>query len=161
MKRETANTGTPAPEREGGVGVAQVVEAADWLDPGRELCRPPVLASEDPEVDPATAHVRKQNRVVRRRQPVEGVERLRLQRDRARAQPRLRVLEPAVRVGATNVDGTKLAVNVALVEPKQLRRSQPCRGREDHHRPVHQPELRRDGFHGRLRDMSLVLSAPA
>jgi len=72
-------------EREGGVGVAQVIEAADRLDPGLDLRRPPVLASEDPEVDPAAAHVRKQDRVVRHRQPVERFERLRLERHRPRA----------------------------------------------------------------------------
>src|SRR5215210_1156909 len=83
-------------EREGGVGVAQVIEAADRLDPGLDLRRPPVLTSEDPEVDPAAAHVRKQDRVVRHRQPVERFERLRLQRHRPRAWPRLRVLEPAI-----------------------------------------------------------------
>jgi hypothetical protein len=78
MKRETANTGTPGAEREGGVGVARVVEAVSRVDGGLGLCRPSVLASEDPEVDPADAHVRKEDRVVRRRQPVECFQRFRL-----------------------------------------------------------------------------------
>ena len=108
---------------------------------GRQCLRPKIRKSIR-----AAAHVREEDRILRCRQPVERFQRLRLQRDRPRAQPGLRVLEPAVRVGATNVDDTELAVDVALVEPEQLRRPQSGRGREDHHRPVHRAELRGHGF---------------
>jgi hypothetical protein len=50
------------------------MEAADRLDPGLDLCWAPVLAAEDPEVDPAAAHVREHDRVVRRRKAVERIE---------------------------------------------------------------------------------------
>jgi hypothetical protein len=73
--------------------VAQVVETADRLDAGGDLCGSPVPAAEEAEVDPAAAPVREQDRVDRGRQSVERLNRLRLQRNRARAQPGLRVLE--------------------------------------------------------------------
>jgi hypothetical protein len=56
------------------------------------------------------------------------------------------VLEPAVCVGAANIDNAGSAVDVALLDPEQLGRSEPGRSREDHHRPVHRPELRGDRF---------------
>src|SRR5262249_28526292 len=51
-----------------------------------------------------------------------------------------------VRIGATDIDDSEVAVDVATVEPEQLRRSEACRSREDHHQPVHRPELRGHGF---------------
>ena len=65
---EHRNTGA---EREGGVGVAQVVEAANGFDAGGDLRGPPVAAAEDAEVDPAAARVREEDRVYRGRQTVE------------------------------------------------------------------------------------------
>jgi hypothetical protein len=60
MKRETANTGTPA-QGEGGVDVAQVVEAALRVDSGSPLGGLPVTATEATEVDTAAARVREQD----------------------------------------------------------------------------------------------------
>jgi len=79
-----------------------------------------MLASEDPEVDPSSAHVRKEDRVVRCRQTVERFERLCLQRYRPRAQPRLRVPDAAIGVGAADIDDPGLAIDVALLESEQL-----------------------------------------
>src|SRR6266702_6536463 len=95
--RKHRNAGS---EREGGVGVAQVIEAANGFDAGGDLGGSPVAAAEDAEVDPAAARVRDEDRVYRGRQAVARLNRLRLQRHRARAQPRLGVLDPAVRVRA-------------------------------------------------------------
>jgi len=67
MNRETANTGTPARKREGRVGVAQVVEAAQRLDAGAPLGRLPVAAAEAAEVDPAASRIREQDLVLCRR----------------------------------------------------------------------------------------------
>jgi hypothetical protein len=49
-------------------------------------------------------------------------------------------------VCAADVDDTELPVDIALLEPEQLRRPQPSRGSEDHHRPVHRPEPRGHRF---------------
>src|SRR5947208_16949879 len=64
-------------EREGGVCVAHVVEAANGLDAGGDLDRSPVAAAEDAEVDPAAPRVREEDRVYRGRQPVERLNGLR------------------------------------------------------------------------------------
>jgi hypothetical protein len=61
MNRERANTGA---EREGGVGVAQVVDVAQRLDPDCSLDRLPVAAVEVAEVDVAAPGVREQHRVL-------------------------------------------------------------------------------------------------
>ena len=78
--REHRNAG---PAGEGGVRVAQVVEPTDRFDADGDLCGPPVAPAEDAEADPATACVREQDRVDRGRQPVERLNRLRLQRNRS------------------------------------------------------------------------------
>ena len=100
--------------------MAQVVEIAERLDAGGRLGRLPVAAAEDAEVDAAAARVREQDRVLRRRKLVERLERDRLQRHGAGAQPRLGVLEPAVRVRAPHVHDAGSAVDVALLEREQL-----------------------------------------
>jgi hypothetical protein len=46
------------------------------------------------------------------------------------------VLEPPVRVRPTHTDDAEITVDVALLERKQLRRSEPGRGCEHDHRPV-------------------------
>jgi hypothetical protein len=51
------------------------------------LRRFPMAASEDTEVDPSAARVRKQDRIVRRRKPVKRLDRLGLKRNRPVAQP--------------------------------------------------------------------------
>ena len=51
-------------EREGGVGVAQVVEVAQRLDPDRSLDGLPLATVEIAEVEVATARVRKQQRAL-------------------------------------------------------------------------------------------------
>ena len=79
-------------EREGGVGVAHVVEPANGFDAGGDLGGSPVAAAEDAEVDPAATCVREEDRVDRGRQPVERLNRFRLQRNRARAEPGLVLL---------------------------------------------------------------------
>jgi hypothetical protein len=56
------------------------------------------------------------------------------------------VLEPAVCVGAADVDDPELPVDVAPVKPEELRRPQSGRGREDHQRSARRPELRGHGF---------------
>jgi len=112
--------GYPGAEREGGVGVAQVVEPTDRFDTGGDLRGPPVAAAEGAKVDPATARVREEDRVDRGRQPVEHLNRLCLQRHRASAQPRLGVLDPAVRERTPHVDDAGLAIDVVLLGPEQL-----------------------------------------
>jgi hypothetical protein len=52
-------------EREGRIGVAHVVETTERLDIGGDLGGLPVPAAEDPEVDPVTARIWEQNRVLR------------------------------------------------------------------------------------------------
>jgi hypothetical protein len=81
-----------------------------------------------------------------RAEAVERFERLRLQRNRAGTQSRLRVLEPPVRVRAPHVDDPGLAVDVAPLEPEKLRGSQPCRRGKHDHRPVHPAQPRSDGL---------------
>jgi hypothetical protein len=77
-------------EGEGGVGVAEVVEVAQWVDTGRFLDRFPVPPVEVSEVEIAAEGVGEQQRaLLPRRQLVERLERDRLQRNRASAQPRL------------------------------------------------------------------------
>ena len=71
---------------------------------------------------------------------VEGRERDRLQRYGAGAQPRLGVLEPAVRVRPPHVHNSESAVDVAPLEREQLRRSKPGRGCEHNHWPVDRAE---------------------
>jgi hypothetical protein len=44
--------------------------------------------------------------------------------------------------GAPHVDDASIAIDVAVLEPEELGGSEPSRGGEDHHRPVHRPELR-------------------
>src|SRR5437868_10545197 len=105
-------------EREGRIRVAHVVEAANGLATGRDLGGSPVAAAEDAEVDPTAARVREEDRVYRVRQAVERLNGLRLQRHGARAQPRLGVLDPTVRVRAPYVDDAKLTVDVVLLEPE-------------------------------------------
>ena len=61
MDRESANTGA---EREGGVGVAQVVEVAQRPDPDALLDGLPVAAVEVAEVEVAAARVREEQRAV-------------------------------------------------------------------------------------------------
>jgi hypothetical protein len=46
------------------------------------------------------------------------------------------VLEPAVRVRPPHVHNAESAVDVALLEREQLRRSKPGRGGEHDHRPI-------------------------
>ena len=64
---------------ERGVGVAQVVEAANAFDASGDLGGLPVAAAEDAEVDPATARVRKEDSIYRGRQAVKRLNRLRFQ----------------------------------------------------------------------------------
>jgi hypothetical protein len=74
--------------------MAQLIEVARRLDPRGALSGFPVAAAEAAKVDPAAACVREQDLVLRGREPIERLERLRLQRNRAVAEPGLRVLEP-------------------------------------------------------------------
>src|SRR5204862_8087259 len=111
-------------EREGGVGVAQVVQVAQGLDPDALLNGLPVAAVEVAEVEVAAACVRKQQRaVVPQPQLVERLDGDRLQRHRASAQPRLGLLDPSVRERASNLDDTGATIEVALFEREQLRGS--------------------------------------
>jgi hypothetical protein len=129
-------------EREGGVGVAQVVEVAQRFDPDGSLGGLPLAAVEVAEVEMATAGVREQQRaVVPQRELVERLERDRLQRYRASAQPGLGVLDPSVRIRASDLDDAGGAINVALLEREQLRGSKSGRGREHDHRSERRPEL--------------------
>jgi hypothetical protein len=107
-------------EREGGVGVAQVVEPTNRFGARGDLRGPPVTAAKDAEVDPAAASVREQDWVDRGWQPVERRNCLRLQRNRACAQPGLGVLDPAVRERTAHIDDAGVAVDVVLLEPEQL-----------------------------------------
>ncbi len=54
-------------------------------------------------------------------QPVERLNRFRLQRHRARAQSGLGVLDPAVCEGAPHIDDVGLEVDVVLLEPEEGR----------------------------------------
>jgi hypothetical protein len=69
-KVEDRDTGT---EREGRVGVAQVVGASDRFDPGK-LCRPPVALAEAVKVDVTATGRREQQRVIGPREAVERLE---------------------------------------------------------------------------------------
>src|SRR5207245_1916165 len=99
----------------GGVGVAQVVEVAQRLDPDRFLDGLPVAAVEVAEVEVATARVREEQRAAFP-QPhlIERLECDRLQRNRASAQPRLRLLDPSVRICPSDLDDTSATIDVAL-----------------------------------------------
>ena len=91
-QREHRHTGA---EREGGVGVAQVVEVAQRLDPDRLLDRLPVAAVEVAEVEVAATRVREEQwALIPRPKMVECLECDRLQRNCASAQPRLGLLDP-------------------------------------------------------------------
>src|SRR5215203_6543902 len=104
MNRDRANTGT---KREGGASVAQVVEVAQRLDPDRSLDGLPVAAVEVAEVEVTAAGVREEQRAaLPRPELVERLERDRLERNGASAQPRLGVLDPSVRIRPSDVDDT-------------------------------------------------------
>lgn len=72
--------------------------------------------------------------------------RLRLERNRTRTQSCLGVLEAPVRERAPHIDDAGPTIDVASLEPEELRGSKPGRRREDHHRPVHRPKLSHDGL---------------
>jgi hypothetical protein len=123
-------------EREGGIGVTQVVEVAWRIDPGRPLDRLPVAAVEVAEVEVSAACVRKEQRaVVSWPKLVEGLERDRLKRNSASAQPRLRVLDPSICVGPSHLHDAGGTIDVTVFEREQLGGSKPGRGREHDHRP--------------------------
>src|SRR2546422_7258029 len=96
---------------------------AERLDAGRDLGGFPVTPPEAAEVDVTAARVRKENRVLRRRETIERLEGDRLQWNSTGAQPRLGVLEPAVGECPPHVHDTGGAIDVASLERKQLRRS--------------------------------------
>ena len=123
-------------QREGGVGVARVVEVAERLDAGRDLGGFPVAPPEAAEVDVAPTRVREENRVLRRRETIERLKRDRLQRNGTGAQPRLCVLEPTVSECPPHVHDTGGAIDVAVLEREQLRGSKSGGGGEDDHRSV-------------------------
>ena len=54
----------PGAEREGGVGVTQIVGPADRLNAGGELCGPPLARAEVVQVDVTAARCRKQQRAL-------------------------------------------------------------------------------------------------
>jgi hypothetical protein len=64
MNRERANTGTLARSAEGGVGVTQVVQVAQRLDPDSFLDGLPAAPVEVAEVEVAAACVREQQRAL-------------------------------------------------------------------------------------------------
>src|SRR3954463_15984560 len=106
--------------------MAQVVEIAQRLDPDALLDGLPVAAIEVAEVEVAAACVRKQQRaVVPQRQLVERLERDRLQRDSASAQPCLGLLDPSARIRPSNLHYTGTTIDIALFEREQLRGSKP------------------------------------
>ena len=110
---ESANTGTPARSAKV-VGVAQVVEVAQRFDPKSFLDGLPVPAVEVAEVEVAAACVLKQQRAIfPRPKLVERLERDRLQRHRAPAQPRLGLLDPPVRIRPSNLHDAGGAIDVA------------------------------------------------
>jgi hypothetical protein len=116
-------------ECEGGVGVAQVVELAQWLDPGCFLDGFPAAGVEVAEVEVAAACVREEQPAVSSRPEfVERLDRDRLPRNRASAQPRLGVLDPSVRIRPSDLDDAGRAIHVAVFEREQLGGSKPGRG---------------------------------
>src|SRR5437870_11047029 len=123
MKRETANTDTP-PRTRRWRRCAAGRRGDGGLDAGGCLGGFPVAAAEVAEVDATASRVREEDRVLRWWEPVKRLKRDRLERDRSRAEPRLGVLESAVRVCPPDVDNARDAINVALLERKQLRGSQ-------------------------------------
>ena len=73
------------------------------------------------EVEVAAACVLEQERAaLARPNLVERLERDRLQRDRASAQPRLRVLDPSVCIGPSDLDDAGGAIHVALFERERV-----------------------------------------
>jgi len=105
-----------------------------------------VATAEAAEINPATAHIRKQDPVLWARQAGECLERFRLQRHGAVAEPCLRALEPAVGIRASHVDDAGPAIDVARLESEELRWPQSGRGGEDDNRPVHRTEPCGDRF---------------
>ncbi len=66
---------------------------------------------------------------------VEGLERDRLERDGASAQPRLGVLDPSICVGPSHLHDAGGTIDVTVLQGKQLGGSKPGCGREHDHRP--------------------------
>lgn len=119
----------------------RVVEVAQRLDSEPFLDGLPVTPVEIAEVEVAAACVREEQRAVfPRPKLVESLERDRLQRNRASAEPRLRVLNPSVRIRPSDLDDTGRTIDVAVFEREQLRGSKPGRGRKHDHRPEGRPE---------------------
>ncbi len=86
--------------------------------------------------DERASCVREEERAVfARRELVERLERDRLQRNRASAQPRLGLLDPSVRIRTPDMDDTGGTIDVTPFEREQLRGPEPGRGREHDHRP--------------------------
>jgi hypothetical protein len=95
--------------------------------------RPLSAAVEVAEVEVAAACVREEQQAVSSRPEfVERLDRGRLQRNRASAQPRLGVLDPSVRKRPSDLDDAGRAIHVAVFEREQLgrveARSQPVFG---------------------------------
>jgi hypothetical protein len=104
--------------------------ASRSLDPGCSLDGFPVAAVEVAEVEVAAPCVREDQQAVSSRPEfVERLDRDRLQRNRASAQPRLGVLDPSVRIRPSDLDDAGRAIHVAVFEREQLGRSKPGRGR--------------------------------
>jgi hypothetical protein len=90
--------------------------------------------------------VRKQNRFVRRGEPVKRLERLRLQRHRPHAQPGLRVLEATVRVRAADVDDAGVASMSRCSIPNSSDGRSPVAAAKITIGPVHRTQLPGHGF---------------
>src|SRR5690348_14966958 len=96
------------------------------------------------QIDVAATRTREDERAIARWKAPDGLEREPLKRHVAHASARLHVPDTAVRVGTAHVDDSFLEVEVAMLERKQLCRSQPCAGGENDHRPVHRTEMGSD-----------------
>ena len=126
--------------------MSEIVDPAQWLDPGGDLRGLPLSVAEVVPVEVAASLGGKDKRAVCA-QPLafDRLERDHLQRHRPPARFGLRALQPSLRERAVDVDDPGLQVDVTPFEREPFGRTESGGGREDHHRPIAGREIRCDG----------------
>src|SRR5919201_7126843 len=120
---------------EGGEGVSEIVDPAQWLDPGRDLRGLPLSVADLVPVEVAAPLCGEHKCALPTRLLLlERFERDRLQWRRPPARFGLRALQPSLPERAVDVDDASLQVDVAPFKREPLGRTKPRGGREDHHR---------------------------
>src|SRR5918999_1046879 len=114
----------PGTEGEGGEGVSEIVDPAQWLDPGRDLCGLPLAVAEVVPVEVA-APLRGEHKCAlpTRSLLLERFECHRLQRHRAAARLCLRALQSTLRERAMDVDHARVKIDVAPFEREPFART--------------------------------------